>query len=135
MDSDRQYSSVLPFRKAVTLYNDIQNNMTNLYKTIPPITFLLMALLISSCASSIKTSDSHVAKSVADKTESPSSTTKSETCEITCPHCGHKKTETLPTEVCQIKYKCENCQVILTPEGDDCCVYCTHSTHKCPSKQ
>ena len=64
-----------------------------------------------------------------------SGTKKYETCEITCPHCGHKKTEILPTEVCQIKYQCEKCQQILAPKGDDCCVYCTYSTHKCPSKQ
>lgn len=64
-----------------------------------------------------------------------SSTAKSETCKITCPYCGYTKTEILPTEVCQIKYQCEKCQKTLTPKGDDCCVFCTYSTHKCPSKQ
>ncbi len=55
--------------------------------------------------------------------------------EITCPKCGHKKTETLPTDVCVIKYKCENCSEELTPKEGDCCVFCTYGTHKCPSKQ
>ncbi len=64
-----------------------------------------------------------------------SSSEKSNTCEIQCPYCGFKKTEELPTEYCQIKYECENCNKTLTPEGDDCCVFCTHGTHKCPSKQ
>lgn len=59
----------------------------------------------------------------------------SETSEITCPECGHKKVETLPTDVCAIKYTCENCKAELTPKDGDCCVYCTYGTHKCPSMQ
>lgn len=57
------------------------------------------------------------------------------TSEITCPQCGHKKIETLPTEVCQIRYTCEACAAELTPLRDDCCVSCTYGDHKCPSKQ
>ena len=87
------------------------------------ILFILLAFFFVSCTSSTSGN------------ENQSSNEKSDTCVITCPHCGHKKTETLPTEVCQIKYTCTNCQKVLTPEGDDCCVFCTHSTHKCPSKQ
>lgn len=64
-----------------------------------------------------------------------SSTVKSETSEITCPECGHKKVETLPTKVCVIKYTCEQCGTELTPKGGDCCVFCTYGTHKCPSMQ
>ena len=59
----------------------------------------------------------------------------SNTTDITCPECGHTATEILPTEVCVIKYNCENCQVVLTPDEKDCCVFCTFGTHKCPSKQ
>jgi len=55
--------------------------------------------------------------------------------EITCPHCGHKKTETMPTDVCRIKYTCENCNTELVPKDGDCCVFCTHGNHKCPSMQ
>jgi len=100
------------------------------------IAFLLFAFLVSNCTSSTNSNDSS-ANSITDTTlnELQSSTELSETCEITCPHCGHQKTETLPTEVCQIKYDCENCFKTLTPKGDDCCVFCTYSTHKCPSKQ
>ena len=59
----------------------------------------------------------------------------SNTSEITCPKCGHKKVEELPTEVCLIKYDCEKCQAELTPKDGDCCVFCTYGTHKCPSMQ
>ena len=55
--------------------------------------------------------------------------------EITCPECDYTKTEILPTDVCVINYTCENCKIQLTPIGDDCCVYCSYGTHKCPSKQ
>jgi hypothetical protein len=58
-----------------------------------------------------------------------------ETSEITCPKCGHKKTEKLPTDVCVIHYTCEKCHADLTPKVGDCCVFCTYGTHKCPSKQ
>ena len=55
--------------------------------------------------------------------------------EITCPKCGYKKMETLPTDVCLIKYNCEHCDTTLYPKNGDCCVFCTYGTHKCPSKQ
>ncbi len=68
-------------------------------------------------------------------TEKKELTESSETSEITCPKCGHKKVEKLPTEVCLFKYTCENCQAELTPAVGDCCVFCTYGTHKCPSMQ
>ncbi len=30
--------------------------------------------------------------------------------EITCPNCGHKKVEEMPTNACQFFYECDNCQ-------------------------
>lgn len=60
---------------------------------------------------------------------------KSGTSEITCPKCGHKKVEVLPTEVCQLVYKCEKCGENMHPKDGDCCVFCTYGDHKCPSKQ
>ncbi|MFI4939349.1 MAG: GDCCVxC domain-containing (seleno)protein [Burkholderiales bacterium] len=54
---------------------------------------------------------------------------------LTCPHCGHAKLETMPTDACQYFYECENCHVILRPENDDCCVFCSYGTMKCPSIQ
>lgn len=60
---------------------------------------------------------------------------KSLVSEITCPKCGHKKTEKLPTDVCQLSYTCEKCKIVLHPKEGDCCVFCTYGDHKCPSKQ
>lgn len=54
---------------------------------------------------------------------------------ITCPKCGHKKQEILPTDVCLIRYTCEKCRTEMLPQNGDCCVFCTYGTHKCPSMQ
>lgn len=55
--------------------------------------------------------------------------------EITCPFCGYKKTETLPTDVCLIRYQCKSCKKEMVPKKGDCCVFCSYGDHKCPSKQ
>lgn len=55
--------------------------------------------------------------------------------EITCPKCGYRKMETMPTDVCVIKYNCEKCNAEMRPKDGDCCVFCTYGTHKCPSMQ
>ncbi len=54
---------------------------------------------------------------------------------ITCPECGHKKEETMPTNACQYFYECENCKKVLKPTGGDCCVYCSYGTVACPPIQ
>jgi hypothetical protein len=54
---------------------------------------------------------------------------------ITCPICRHKKTETMPIDVCVYRYECENCKTLLKPLKGDCCVYCSFGTVKCPSMQ
>ncbi len=55
--------------------------------------------------------------------------------EITCPKCGFKKMEIMPTDVCRLKYTCESCKAELFPKEGDCCVFCTYGDKKCPSKQ
>lgn len=99
------------------------------------VTTLFITLLFVQCsADSVNTQAMNDPKKE-DCCVNESSTSSSETSEITCPECGHKKTEVLPTDVCTIKYTCEQCNAELTPKGDDCCVYCTYGTHKCPSMQ
>ena len=55
--------------------------------------------------------------------------------EITCPNCGHKKEEEMPTNACQFFYECENCKKVLKPKEGDCCVYCSYGTVPCPPIQ
>jgi len=55
--------------------------------------------------------------------------------EITCPHRGFKKVETMPIDACQHFYKCEGCGVVLRPKSGDCCVFCSYGSHPCPPVQ
>ncbi len=54
---------------------------------------------------------------------------------ITCPECGHKKSETMPTDACQFFYDCEGCGAVLKAQKGDCCVYCSYGTVPCPPIQ
>lgn len=54
---------------------------------------------------------------------------------ITCPKCGHRKEEVMPTDYCVIRYTCENCKTTIYPKKTDCCVFCSYGTKKCPSMQ
>ncbi|WP_083993917.1 GDCCVxC domain-containing (seleno)protein [Gelidibacter algens] len=55
--------------------------------------------------------------------------------EITCPNCGHRKVEDMPTNACQFFYECDNCKIVLKPNEGDCCVYCSYGDESCPSIQ
>ena len=94
---------------------------------------LLGLLLIFSCTDSGTQKRKMNAVSIKDTVIN--NTSASLQSEITCPNCGNKKMEALPTDVCLIKYKCANCDTVLFPKEGDCCVFCTYGTHKCPSKQ
>ena len=54
---------------------------------------------------------------------------------LTCPQCGHVKTETMPTDACQFFYECCNCKALLRPNPGDCCVFCSFCSVKCPPIQ
>ncbi|MBL9065990.1 MULTISPECIES: GDCCVxC domain-containing (seleno)protein [unclassified Sphingopyxis] len=54
---------------------------------------------------------------------------------ITCPLCGHRETETMPTDACQFFYDCRGCGAVLKPEPGDCCVFCSYGTTRCPPIQ
>ena len=55
--------------------------------------------------------------------------------EITCPLCGHRKVEEMPTDACEFFYECEGCGAILRPKAGDCCVFCSYGSIPCPSIQ
>ncbi|MDO9293743.1 MAG: GDCCVxC domain-containing (seleno)protein [Hydrogenophaga sp.] len=54
---------------------------------------------------------------------------------LTCPHCGHRKTETMPTDACQWFYECEQCHEVLKPQPGNCCVFCSYGSVPCPPRQ
>lgn len=47
---------------------------------------------------------------------------------ITCPHCGHKDTEVMPTDACQFFWDCQECGEKLKPKQGDCCVFCSYGS-------
>ncbi len=55
--------------------------------------------------------------------------------EITCPHCGHRKVEEMPTDACQFVYECEGCGALLRPKAGDGCVFCSYGSMPCPPVQ
>ena len=54
---------------------------------------------------------------------------------LTCPICGHRSTDTMPTEACQFFYDCKGCGSLLKPLQGDCCVYCSFGDVNCPPMQ
>lgn len=77
-----------------------------------------------------------VKKDSSSTTKNTESSTKSSSqSEITCPKCGYKKIQIMPTDVCLIKYTCDSCAAVSYSKDGDCCVFCSYGTHKCPSKQ
>jgi len=52
---------------------------------------------------------------------------------ITCPECGHRESEEIPTDACLFFYECQGCRTLLRPEKGDCCVFCSYGDRKCPS--
>lgn len=54
---------------------------------------------------------------------------------ITCPQCGHRATETMPADSCQVSYECRHCRAVLRPRPGDCCVYCSYGSRRCPFVQ
>ncbi len=54
---------------------------------------------------------------------------------LTCPECGHAKTETMPTDSCVYFYECAGCKTLLKPKPGDCCVFCSYGDVPCPPVQ
>ena len=54
---------------------------------------------------------------------------------LSCPHCGHSATHTMPTDACQWFHECENCKALLRPKPGDCCVFCSYGSVPCPPVQ
>jgi hypothetical protein len=102
--------------------------------------FILGAILLLQCSNpkqseGVNSKEKSQIDSGFAKTKTDTISEISPKSEITCPKCGYKKIETLPTDVCRIKYTCENCNADLFPKTGDCCVFCSYGTNKCPSKQ
>ena len=54
---------------------------------------------------------------------------------LTCPECGHKAADTMPTDRCVFFFECSGCHAIVKPKKGDCCVYCSYGDKRCPPMQ
>jgi hypothetical protein len=54
---------------------------------------------------------------------------------LTCPHCGFRREERMPTDACQYFYECTRCHEVFKPKPGHCCVFCSYGTVKCPPMQ
>jgi hypothetical protein len=50
---------------------------------------------------------------------------------IACPACGHRSTETMPTDACQYLYACKQCGLQMKPKKGDCCVFGSYGDIAC----
>src|SRR5947208_16064134 len=54
---------------------------------------------------------------------------------ITCPKCGHRAEETMPTNACLFFYDWSRCGATLKPKTSDCCVFSSYGSVPCPPKR
>lgn len=54
---------------------------------------------------------------------------------LTCPHCGARTREQMPTNACVVFHECVECKTMLRPRAGDCCVFCTYGSAPCPPIQ
>jgi hypothetical protein len=54
---------------------------------------------------------------------------------ITCPACGYRAVETMPTDACLYFYGCKQCGLEMKPKQGDCCVFCSYGDVPCPPIQ
>lgn len=54
---------------------------------------------------------------------------------ITCPACGYRASEAMPTDACVFFHMCKGCGARLKPKEGDCCVFCSYGDVPCPPIQ
>ena len=54
---------------------------------------------------------------------------------LTCPACGQRTIETMPTDACLFFYTCPHYATRLRPKEGDCCVFCSYGDLPCPPIQ
>ena len=52
---------------------------------------------------------------------------------ITCPACGYRSVETMPTDACLYFYTCKRCGLEMKPRRGDCCVFCSYGDVPLPA--
>ena len=51
---------------------------------------------------------------------------------LTCPTCGARSEETMPSDACLYFHECPSCGTLLRPLPGHCCVFCSFGSVPCP---
>jgi hypothetical protein len=54
---------------------------------------------------------------------------------LTCPACGAKSEQVMPTDACLYFHECASCGAMLRPLPGHCCVFCSYGSVPCPPVQ
>jgi hypothetical protein len=54
---------------------------------------------------------------------------------LTCPSCGFRRAERMPTNACLFFWDCPRCGARARPLLGDCCVFCSYGSVPCPPVQ
>ena len=54
---------------------------------------------------------------------------------LTCPSCGFRQVERMPTDACLFFWDCSRCGARARPLSGDCCVFCSYGSVPCPPVQ
>ena len=54
---------------------------------------------------------------------------------LTCPECGARHRQEMPTDACIWFFDCPSCSTLLKPKEGDCCVFCSYGDVPCPPVQ
>lgn len=54
---------------------------------------------------------------------------------LTCPRCGHRAEEDMPTDACLFFWDCPGCGALIRPKPGHCCVFCSYGSVACPPVQ
>lgn len=54
---------------------------------------------------------------------------------LTCPSCGLRHVERMPTNACLFFWQCPRCNKRVRPLDGDCCVFCSYGSVPCPPRQ
>ena len=53
----------------------------------------------------------------------------------TCPKCGQARQEAMPVDSCLFYCEWAQCKTLLPHKAEDCCVFCSYGSLKCPPMQ
>ena len=54
---------------------------------------------------------------------------------LRCPECGHSERLEMAADSCVVFHVCGGCGVVMRPEAEDCCVFCSYGSVPCPPMQ